>query len=394
MSGPLKAAACGAIVVVSDPSATKRCSASNPSENCGLARHGRLGSAGWMRAFVGFSLATWMVIASFSAPATPCGAFVARATKTVPSLAVEQTLILFDAKEELEHFVREIAIRDPSPGFGFVVPVPERPEVAKVKTNPFAKLAAKFPVSSGVSLAGTQKGGFGGGIAAARAVTVLSRERVGSFTAFVLAASDAKALEKWFSDNQLRVSPEAEAWLAQYVKLGFYFAALRYEIQEKDLKSTTARAETVRISFRTPLPFYPYREPAHATPSSLPRDLAVWLVSTQAYTPVSLFESVSTSQTAVSEWRRPLVEHASNAISRVALVSALSDELSQLLPSNVDRAGEGELPLRVQVFEDQKRSRAGFGDIVMVPQRPAPLTGVALARSRKLMASLDPAVVP
>ena len=266
-----------------------------------------------------------MAIASFSAPATPCGTFVVRATKTVPSLVAEQTLILFDPQLELEHFVRE---------------------------------------------------------------------RVGSFTAFVLAASDAKALAKWFSDNQLRIPPEAEAWLAHYVTLRFYFAALRYEMQEEDLKRTSARAETVRISFKTPLPFYPYREPVHATASDLPRDLAVWLVSTQAYTPVSLFESVSASQSTVSTWKRPFLEHASQPTAREELASALSDELSKLLPSNVGRAGKDPGPLWLQVFEDQKRSRAGFGDIVMVPQRPTPLTGAALARSRKLMASLDPAVTP
>ena len=44
-------------------------------------------------------------------------------------------------------------------------------------------------------------------------MTVLSKERVGSFTAFVLAATDSAALERWLKDNQLVVPPETRAWL-------------------------------------------------------------------------------------------------------------------------------------------------------------------------------------
>lgn len=339
------------------------------------------------------ALCGWFAVSSFSAPAAPCGAFVARATKTVPSLAVEQTLILFDPEQELEHFIRQIALRDPSPGFGFVVPVPEKPVVAKVKAEPFAKLARSFPVTRGLGLAGIRAGGSGGGMATAGApVVVLSRAKVGSFTAFVLAASDAKALQKWFSDNQLVVPPEAEAWLAHYVKLGFYFAALRYEMPEKPAKNGTTSSETIRISFKSPLPFYPYREPAHPRPSDAERDLAMWLISTSAYTPVSLFEPSSAAPTTrEAEWQRPLDQRSSRQLARSLLTGVLSDELLQLLPPSAVGAAH---PLTIQVFEDQKRSREGFGDIVMVPQQQTAQSSLFLQRSRKLMASLDPAVTP
>jgi len=338
------------------------------------------------------ALCCWTAVSSFSAPAVPCGAFVARATKTVPSLAVEQTLILFDPEQELEHFIRQIAIRDPSPGFGFVVPVPEKPIVTKVKEQPFARLAERFPVQSGLGLGGIRGGGRGGGMAAAAApVVVLSRSKVGSFTAFVLAASDAKALQKWFSDNQLVVPPEAEAWLGHYVKLGFYFAALRYEVPEKPADKGATRAETIRISFKSPLPFYPYREPVHPRPSDVERELAVWLISTRAYTPISLFEPGPTPAGGAAQWQRPLDQRSSRQVARGVLAGTLSDELLQLLPPSAVGAAH---PLTVQVFEDQKRSRAGFGDIVMVPQQQTALSSLFLERSHKLMASLDPAVAP
>jgi len=342
-----------------------------------------------MKARAWLVLCAWLAVATFSAPATPCGAFATRASRTVPNVVVEQTMIVFDPEREQEHFVRELAIRDPGPGFGFVIPVPERPVVAKVEIGPFDRLARTFPVGSRFSLGGVAKGS-GGGNSAAAPVSVLSHEKVGSFTAFVLAASDANALQKWFSDNQLLVPPETQAWLTQYVKLRFYLVALRYEAQEIDQKSTTWRGETVRISFKSALPFYPYREPTPPTPNAAPRELAVWLVSQRMYTPVSLFEPGTTAQAgAASQWKRPWLEYEAGIVDRESMAAALSEELMKLLPF---AAGRGRITL--QVFEDQKRSRAGFGDIVMVPRDPTALTGSTLTRSRKLMALLDPAVTP
>src|ERR1043165_6357879 len=62
-----------------------------------------------------------------------------------PSLAYEQTLIVYDAEKRREHFVREVVFSASRQPFGFVVPTPSRPEVAKVKKSPFAKLRDEFP---------------------------------------------------------------------------------------------------------------------------------------------------------------------------------------------------------------------------------------------------------
>lgn len=319
---------------------------------------------------------------SAAQPALPCGAFVARHVKTVPSLRVEQTLIVFDAEKQLEHFVRQVAIRDPSPGFGFVVPVPEKPEVAKVKESPFEKLAKAFPVSSGLSLA---PGGRGGGLGtvgsgAGAGVTVLSRERVGSFTAFVLAASDAQALRKWLSDNQLLVPAEAAAWFEHYVALRFYYVALRYEQPAEPESADKTRAETLRITFPTTLPFYPYREPDHASAGpAKARDLAVWLVSNRRYIPVSFQQTRGESG-----WQRPWLEHSSDVVERVRVAELLDSTVATLLP------GLEHDKLTIQVFEDQKTQRTGFGDVVLVPDAGASSMPLDWAKASKLMATLDP----
>src|SRR6476646_173620 len=62
-----------------------------------------------------------------------------------PSLAYEQTLIVYDADKRREHFVRDVVFSASREPFGFVVPTPARPEVAKVKKSPFPKLRDSFP---------------------------------------------------------------------------------------------------------------------------------------------------------------------------------------------------------------------------------------------------------
>ena len=177
-----------------------------------------------------------------------------------PSLAYEQTLILFDAAKRREHFVREVVFRASREPFGFVVPTPARPEVAKVKKSPFPTLREEFPFRRPPRNSGRVAGIVSGDGASGASVEVLDVTKVGKFTAFVLSASDANGLATWLAQNGFVTTPETDAWLAHYVKLGFFYVAMRYEPSARDRGRTTA--ETIRISFDTPLPYYPYLEPA------------------------------------------------------------------------------------------------------------------------------------
>lgn len=343
------------------------------------------------------------------ADADACGLFMMRRTDlktvTVPSLQVEQVLIVHDPEKEQEHFIREVVFRDARTRFGFVVPTPSLPTVGKVEKSPFEELAKKFPPEPAVpALTGLGSiGGIGfgsGGGAGEKTVTVISQERIGNFTAFVLAASDAAALHRWLTDNELTTPPNGEAWLKHYTDLGFYFVAFRYEPDPKNMR-LTARTETVRISFATPLPFYPYLEPAPTEDApTQDRVLAVWLVSPRRSVPVST-QRVGDK----TRWKRPWTEARKHPDAALAeLRPALASPLDALLPPGFAPGASSRPPpgrseaddrrLVVQTFEDQKPSRAGWGDVVLVPEQPAPLDRERLARARPLMASLDEQVKP
>lgn len=329
--------------------------------------------------------------------ADACGGFFRRRqTKTVavPSLEAEQVLIVHDPATETEHFVREIVFRDAKEPFGFVVPLPSQPTVTKVEKSPFAALAARFPPEPpeppGRSAAGSGARGMSNdGAARPREVTVLSKERIGSFTVFVLEATNAGALKKWLDDNDLATTPESDAWLQHYVDLGFYYAAFRYEMPAAKTPSpaakTGAKAETVQITFKTPLPYYPYLEPKHPTPSSNPRVLSVWYMSPQRAVPVAAVKEGS-----AIAWKRPWAEsvkHPDTSLSDLTrLVGAAS--LGALADPSFDSPDR----LVVQTFQDQKRSREGWGDVVLVPNAPLPSDPARAAKLSKLMRALDPSL--
>ena len=79
--------------------------------------------------------------------ASACGGFFSPRPNPErrPSLAYEQALIVHDAVKGREHFIREIVFRAGDETFGFVVPTPTLPEVAKVDKSPFATLRETFP---------------------------------------------------------------------------------------------------------------------------------------------------------------------------------------------------------------------------------------------------------
>jgi hypothetical protein len=318
-----------------------------------------------------------------------CGGFFSRMAlegKRRPSLAYEQTLIVFDAERGREHFVREVVFRTADEAFGFVVPTPSRPEVAAVKSSPFAGLRSSYPFEA--QKGGLRLGGAGGGVAGSgrSSVQVLEVKKVGSFTAFVLAADDAKALGAWLTKNGLSSTPQADGWLTHYVKLKFFYVAMRYDPPAAGPDGAAApprtAAETMRISFDTPLPYYPYFEPEPASDETAreARLLDVWLVSRDRYVPVAALRTDGGVR-----WVRPLAPGwRYQGDQRETLARALGAE-AKILPA----PGTGAAELGVQRFTDQKRWRIGFGDIVFVPARKEPLDAAARARLGPLLATLD-----
>lgn len=314
--------------------------------------------------------------------ADACGGFFSANASALPSIAVERVLLIHDEEAGVEHFIREIAFDKVDKPFGFVIPTPSRPGVFKADGVPWASLERAFPM---VAPDGRPGAGFGSGHGrlGGSGVTVLEAKPLGSFAAYVLRATDEKGLKGWLDRNQFVTTPASESWLAHYVKLGFHFVALRFDpgLHRAKVKREHRRelAETMRITFETPVPFYPYREPDREDLSAN-RALVLWLVTRgEPKIPVALVE-----EDGQLSYRRPWREGPRpSPVSADSLVRLAGEEVvRRILPA-------GEAEWRVQVFEDQKRSRRGFGDVALVAEEPR-RDAMSREKLRTILPILDP----
>lgn len=342
----------------------------------------------------GFALAAVPI-----ADAEACGMFVGPRDPTVgiPAIDTEQVLIVHDAEKGREHFVREVRFANVKGKLGFIVPVPGLPEIAK-EAAPFEALGKAFPfqpplpkikrpggnargkgaLDGAPMLAGS---GGEGGAPEPPPVELLAAKKVGSFTAFTLTARDPEALTKWLTDNGLEAPPSHQKWLTHYVKLGFFFVAFRFEGSESDLV-----AETVRVSFDTPVPYYPYLEPfqdPREQSRGRSRLLRSWVVTEAPVSPLAIRGGRGgMSNTArfspVTPWGV-----GNEYGDRAAINRALGPALAKLLPKKAV----------LQTYADTRTSRNGYGDILFVPRTKTAATPEQKKKWEMLLPILEPTLV-
>lgn len=193
-------------------------------------------------------------------------------------IADQRILIAWDPQTKIEHFVREAAFKGSSENdsdFGFLVPSPTQPQIEESDASVFGLLDQKiqprievkdrwsvdpFPLllSPFVLMESTKFVGSGRihDDAVPTAVAVLQTKKVAGYEVAVLKANDANELVQWLKDNQYQARKDLEEWVLPYVEQGWIITAFKY-----DSSSARTQVGTVRISFATETPVFPYRVP-------------------------------------------------------------------------------------------------------------------------------------
>jgi hypothetical protein len=196
------------------------------------------------------------------APAPPRGKAV--------EIADESAIILWDAATKTQHFIRRASFNTEAAEFGFLVPTPTKPEVEPAGDEAFTELARVTapkvitkPRSEGGGCAlacGTASGPPPRAAADKSSVRVLEEKRLPGHNVSILEADSADDLSKWLGKHGFEYSEALTKWVEPYVKQQWKITAFEYV---KDApKSKELSSSAVRMTFKTEVPFFPYREPA------------------------------------------------------------------------------------------------------------------------------------
>jgi len=190
-------------------------------------------------------------------------AIVRRRANPAIQVAGESAIIIWDASNKTQHFIRRASFQTEAGDFGFLVPTPTKPELAEAADEAFSFLTsvtAPRVIYRWLKVApGARPLGKGRGMAARR-VTVLETKRVAGYDAVVLEASDPEALNAWLKKHDYQSGPELVKWLEPYVKDGWKVTA--FKIAKDEPKKSGVATAAVRMTFQTERPYFPYREPA------------------------------------------------------------------------------------------------------------------------------------
>ena len=210
------------------------------------------------------------------------------------NVAEESAVIVWDPTTNTEHFIRRATFRGEAREFGFLVPTPTIPVLARVDDDVFDRMQEKTTRRTDyrteqvidwtplLFMPFVRRSKGEGAVAARPPVEVLSTQKVAGYDAAILDANDATALSQWLAGNGYATTPDLTEWLEVYVRQGWIFSAFKID---KEADAITVRTSAVRMSFVTERPFFPYREPESQREGiTIPRVLKVWFIGPERIT--------------------------------------------------------------------------------------------------------------
>ena len=236
-------------------------------------------------------LVRWLIGASTVAAvglAIPCATVWGPGGTGQPvRLTKEQAIIVWNAKTETEHFIRQAEFNTKDKDFGFIMQVPSVPKVEAVDKKAFqvltdmveSALNPKGGAGAGGGFSGGGGFGGGGGGAPVQSVELFGQGKVGDYEYAILTGTNGEVVNTWLKENGFQSRPDLTEFFDYYVKKKWGFVAFKFVGNEEGLATT----EAIRVSFKTKAPFYPYKFPKANWPVSSLRPLTVFFISDRPY---------------------------------------------------------------------------------------------------------------
>jgi hypothetical protein len=225
------------------------------------------------------SLVATLVLVAAAGPARADGGFMSAYMSDVIE-PTQKALLVYDAQAQQEDLVIQASFAGDAEDFGWIIPVPARPEIETADNDLFLEL---YRLTRPVTRTRGTSGCFGGGETIFspdeggrdNGLVIYDDQVVGIYRALTLGAEDAGALTDSLSAwGYLHVQNQeaAAAALQFYVDKSWYFVALRVDAASaphQPIGPWNGGIDPIHLSFISPEVIYPLRISAiSAAPSS------------------------------------------------------------------------------------------------------------------------------
>jgi hypothetical protein len=159
-----------------------------------------------------------------------------------------------------EHLILSVSFEGDAENFAWVIPVPNKPEIAVSDPDLFWELS-DF-TTKGLPSGGGGFGCFGGAAPGDQdGVDVIEEQVVGPYATAILSATNATALADWLNANGYIFPEDGEEIISEYIEREWYFVATKINAVEEETGDALAEGaiEPIVLSFASEEIVYPLR---------------------------------------------------------------------------------------------------------------------------------------
>jgi hypothetical protein len=187
-----------------------------------------------------------------------------------------------------EHLILSVSFEGNAEDFAWVIPVPNKPEIAVSDPELFWELYdfTRTEIPGG-------GGGFGcwffGGAAPGdqRGVDVIEEQVVGPYATAILSATNATALADWLNANGYIFPEDGEEIISEYIEKEWYFVATKINAIDEDTGYALAEGdiEPIVLSFASEEIVYPLRITSLSAINTTPSEVLLYVFADHIMVP-------------------------------------------------------------------------------------------------------------
>jgi hypothetical protein len=202
-------------------------------------------------------IAVLFLLSAMATPVLADGGFFTQAMLHDLYESAQRAVILYvnSTGNSIEHLILSVSFEGDAEDFAWVVPVPEKPEIAVTDPELFWELSdfTRKIIPRGWGCAAAPSGQDG--------VEVIEEQVVGPYATAILSATNATALVDWLSANGYIFPEEGEEIISGYIEKEWYFVATKINAVEEDTGDALAEGaiEPIVLSFASDEIVYPLR---------------------------------------------------------------------------------------------------------------------------------------